>query len=51
MATEYSRPVPAEEQPQRRPEPIPLPDDEDEDVRTVYKAPKPHAEPRTRRND
>ena len=52
VATEYSRPVPAEEQPQRRPEPIPLPEDEEEeDVRTVYKAPKPHAEPRTRRND
>ena len=28
-----------------------LPEDEEEDVRTVYKAPKPHAEPRTRRND
>lgn len=49
VATEYSRPVPSEEPPpRRRPQPAP---DEEEDVRTVYKAPRPHAEPHTRRND
>ena len=52
VATEYSRPVPGEEPaPRRRPAPAPLPDDEDEDVVTVYRSPKPHAEPRTRRNN
>ena len=55
VATEYSRPLPPQEQPAPRPErrfaQNDLYRDEDEDVQTVYKAPRTPGEPRTKRND
>lgn len=55
VATEYSRPLPPQDQPVQRPErrfaQNDLYRDEDEDVQTVYHAPRAGAEPRTKRND